>query len=73
MALMTKVSVDGEDVEIREMSDVVLTNAIRGAQADWVACALIDIVRASDLARSKAVQAKYKALMNEARRRKLDV
>jgi hypothetical protein len=84
MAIMKQVSIDGEDVEIESMSDGVLLSVIRLVSADLTAAALSDgkpflgkhplhETEAYRLLRVQQLTAKRKALLLEARRRKLEI
>lgn len=84
MALVKKVSVDGEDVDIEDLTDTGLSHAILTAESDIVACSLyegkswgpkpkISETEAYRVMRLRQSKAKLKALLLEAKRRKLEI
>ncbi len=85
MALMKAVDVDGDRIDIEDLTDAVLLSLISDTRADKTANTLGDdfektppgtlpsIHRRLILARDAQTDAKLKALHNEARRRKLQV
>jgi len=85
MALMKDVDVDGERIEISDLTDTLLLSLIHDTRADKTANTLSDdfsrtpsdalpsVHRRLVLAREAQTDAKLKALTIEARRRKLKV
>ena len=72
MALLKRINVDGEEVDIEDLTDSVLTTQFINAEAGIVALALGGKDK-NWLDRSFRIsaEAKFKSLQNEVRRRKL--
>lgn len=82
MAFVRRVSVDGEDVDIEDLTDAGLSMAVLQTEADIVACSLYEgTVRLTVLSDSEAyrkmrlrqLKRKLKSLELEMRKRKLEI
>jgi hypothetical protein len=70
---MKTISIDGQDVEIENLSDETLLSQLRKARAAAVAASLVELKEWSDLSQKRSAEAKLRGLQRIVAKRKLQV